>query len=56
MDAPEKYRQLALQCLSLAEGLRDPACRAEMVRLAQAWAKLAERGSEAALPRTSLPK
>ena len=46
MDSARKYHQLALDCLSLAEAARDPAIQDQMLRMAERWAKLADRAEE----------
>ena len=43
MEIAQKYRRVALDCLQLAEAARDPNVRDQMVRLAELWARLADR-------------
>ena len=40
--AANEYRAKAFECLSLAEGMNDPECRAEILRYARLWMQLAE--------------
>jgi hypothetical protein len=40
--AANKYRAKAFECLSRAEGMNDPECRAEILRYARLWMQLAE--------------
>jgi hypothetical protein len=40
MDSVRKYHQLALDCLNLAAGTRDPAMQDQMLRMAERWARL----------------
>jgi hypothetical protein len=42
MDAVQKYHQLALDCLNLAEAVSDPATQGQMLRLAEFCARLAD--------------
>jgi len=41
-----KYHQVALDCLNLAEAARDPVIQDQMLRMAERWAKLADRAEE----------
>jgi hypothetical protein len=43
MGSAQMYRQNALECLSLAEVSRNQATQESMVRLAELWARLADR-------------
>jgi hypothetical protein len=47
MAANNTYRAKAWECLSLAECMNDPQERAEMVRFASMWMRLAEPIDEA---------
>jgi hypothetical protein len=42
-----RYRRIALDCLSLAEASRDGSTRDRMIRLAELWARLADRAETA---------
>jgi len=46
MNSVHKYHQLALDCLNLAEAARDPAIQDQMLRMAELWARLADRAEE----------
>jgi hypothetical protein len=46
MDPVSKYHELALECLDLAVGTRDLETREQMIRLAELWARLADRAEE----------
>jgi len=46
MDSVRKYHQLALDCLNRAEAARDPAIQGQMLRMAELWARLADRAEE----------
>ena len=43
MDAARRYHELALDCLNLAEAAHDPATQDQVLRLAERWARLADR-------------
>jgi len=43
MNAAAKYHELALDCLNLAEAAHDPATQDQVLRLAERWARLADR-------------
>jgi hypothetical protein len=43
MKAPAEYRQVALDCIELADAARDPAAREAMIHLARQCAELARR-------------
>ena len=43
MKAPSEYRQVALDCVELADAARDPAAREAMIQLAKQCAELARR-------------
>ena len=45
-NAPEEYRQNAVDCLTLAETLQDPIARAIMRQMAQAWIRLAAQAEK----------
>jgi len=47
MKAVNVYRAKAFECLSLAECVKNPEERAEMVRFARVWMKLTEPIEEA---------
>ena len=40
--AANKYRAKAFDCVSLAEWMNDPECRAELLRYGRLWMQLAE--------------
>ena len=46
MDPASKYHELALECLDLAVGTRDVETREQMIRLAELWARLADRAED----------
>jgi hypothetical protein len=46
MEAARNYHQLALDCLNLAEATRDPSIQDAMIRMAERWARLADRAEE----------
>jgi hypothetical protein len=46
MDPASKYHELALECLDLAVGTRDLETREQMIRLAELWARLADRAED----------
>jgi hypothetical protein len=46
MDPVSKYHELALECLDLAVGTRDLETREQMIRLAELWARLADRAED----------
>ncbi len=46
MDAAQKYHQAALDCLNLAEAARDPITQDRLIRLAEQWARAADRAEE----------
>jgi hypothetical protein len=46
MDSVHNYHQLALDCLNLAEAARDPAVQDQILRMAERWARLADRSEE----------
>jgi hypothetical protein len=46
MDAARQYERLALDCLNLAEGTRDPATQNQLIRLAEFCVKLADDAEE----------
>ena len=41
--AAPKYHELALDCLNLAEAAHDPTTQDQLLRLAERWARLADR-------------
>jgi hypothetical protein len=43
MGAPQNYHRMALECLELAEAARDPASQDALIRMAELWARLADR-------------
>lgn len=43
MEAAQNYRRLAWDCLQLSEATRDVAAQQKMIRLAELWARLADR-------------
>ena len=43
MGKPEEYARMAAQCLRLARIVRDAESKAMLVKMAEAWVKLAER-------------
>ncbi len=43
MDPVSKYHELALECLDIAAVTRDLKTREQMLRLAELWARLADR-------------
>ncbi len=45
MESALLYQRQALECLEIAEGLRDPVAREQMLQLAQFWARMVERHS-----------
>lgn len=45
-NAPEEYRQNAVDCLTLAETLQDPIARGIMRQMAQAWMRLAAQAEK----------
>jgi hypothetical protein len=47
LGRPEIYRKKALQCLLAVEGLRGPAERLAVLRIAQSWLALANRAASA---------
>ena len=47
MAASNEYRAKAFECLSQAECMNDPEKRAEVLRFARIWIKLAEPIEEA---------
>jgi hypothetical protein len=48
MDATRKYHRLALDCLQMAEAAHDPATQDALIRLAELWARLADRAESGA--------
>ena len=46
--AAQRYSQIALDCVNLADVSRDRATQDTMLRLANAWARLADRAEEEA--------
>jgi hypothetical protein len=46
MDPASKYHELALECLDLAVGTRDVEAREQMIRMAELWARLADRADD----------
>jgi hypothetical protein len=44
----DQYRQIAWDCLKLAEGTSTPETRASMLSLAQEWVRLAEQSDRSA--------
>jgi hypothetical protein len=46
MDSIRKYHQLALDCLNLPDAARDPAIQNQMLRMAELWARLADRAED----------
>ena len=46
MDPASKYHELALECLDLAVGTRDVETREQMIRMAELWARLADRAGD----------
>jgi hypothetical protein len=46
MDSIRNYHQLALDCLNLAQAARDPAIQDRILRMAELWARLADRSEE----------
>jgi hypothetical protein len=49
--AAQKYHELALDCLNLAEAARDPATQDQVLRLAERWARLADCAEDEESPR-----
>jgi len=43
LSTPELYQQRAADCLRVAQETNDPASKALLLEMAQAWVKLAER-------------
>ncbi len=43
MGAARNYHRMALECLELAEAARDPASQDALIRMAELWARLADR-------------
>ena len=43
MGKPEQYAEMAARCLHLTRVVRDAESNAMLVKMAEAWAKLAER-------------
>ena len=43
MRKPEKYARMAARCLELARVVRGAESKAMLVKMAEAWVKLAER-------------
>jgi hypothetical protein len=41
-SASEQYRQYAAECLRIAQDTNDPAQRARLLQMAEAWKRLAE--------------
>jgi len=46
MDPASKYHDFALECLDLAVGTRDLETREQMIRMAELWARLADRAKD----------
>jgi len=52
METARKYHQLALDCLQMAEATHDVAIQDQMIRMAELWARLADRAED----RTQYPR
>ena len=46
MKAPADYRQVALDCIEMADAARDPAAREAMIHLAKQCAELAPKAAQ----------
>jgi hypothetical protein len=43
MSTPDRYRQLASECLRIAQQISDPADKMLLLEMAEMWRQLAER-------------
>lgn len=43
MASADDYRRYAAECVALAQRMSDPADKAHMLQMAQAWRELAEK-------------
>jgi hypothetical protein len=53
MGTAQNYHRMALECLELAEAARDPAAQDALIRMAELWARLADRAEAKAPARWS---
>jgi hypothetical protein len=50
MASTDEYRRLAAECLRIARESQNPKDRALLLRMAESWIRLAERGEERESP------
>lgn len=51
MGTAQEYHRMAMECLELAEAAHDPARQDALIRMAELWARLADRAEAKALAR-----